>query len=246
MLVFIQKIFLLALLLISNCIADVGIVENLGNTVDLSAQFSDENGELFELSHYIDRPTIIVPVYYRCANVCGVIQSALVSVFPQIGLTVGQDFNVLSISFDSSDTFLDARKKKNTYYNSLSSSLSKNAWRFLTGNQGEINKFLGSLGYDISPKEKDYLHPVASIVIDRDGTIIRYLYGQSFLGKEVKLALYQAKEGRVSSSIKRLVKFCFSYDPKGNSRVVNVKLVFATLFLLSLVGYVCYLIVKKP
>jgi len=44
------------------------------------------------------------------------------------------------------------------------------------------------------------------------GTIARYLYGLEYPEDTLRLALVESSQGRIGSSIDRLILFCFHYD----------------------------------
>jgi protein SCO1/2 len=83
---------------------------------------------------------------------------------------------------------------------------------------------------------------VALIILSPDGKITRYIYGMDFLPFDLKMAIWEASEGRVGPTISKVLRFCFSYDPKGRKYVFNtlkvtgiVTLAFAFAFILFLV-----------
>ena len=66
-----------------------------------------------------------------------------------------------------------------------------------------------------------------------DGMIVRYLYGVSILPKDLALALVEAKSGITGGSIRKLMDYCFSYDPAGRTYVFNLLRVSATVVIIS-------------
>jgi protein SCO1 len=50
--------------------ADIGLEEKLGQTIAIDAVFADENGNHVNLKDFIDKPTIIAPVYLGCMHEC--------------------------------------------------------------------------------------------------------------------------------------------------------------------------------
>ena len=57
------------------------------------------------------------------------------------------------------------------------------------------------------------MHPAALIVISPDATISRYLYGIKFPDKDLRLALLEAAEGKIGSTIDKIILSCYRYDP---------------------------------
>jgi protein SCO1/2 len=83
---------------------------------------------------------------------------------------------------------------------------------------------------------------VASFIIAGDGTIVRYLYGTTFLPKDLTLALIEAQEGKVGTTIRKMVGYCFTFDPVGKTYVFNLLRVSATVVILCTGGFLSYLL----
>ncbi len=49
-------------------------------------------------------------------------------------------------------------------------------------------------------------------LLSPDGKVARYRYGLEYPGKTLRLGLVEASEGRVGSSLDKLVLYCFHYD----------------------------------
>ncbi|MCD4689408.1 MAG: SCO family protein, partial [Desulfuromonadaceae bacterium] len=111
----------------------VGIDEKLGEFIPLDLTFRDENGQTVVLRDLITGPTIIAPIYYSCPNVCAFLQADLARNLPAIKLQPGQDYRVLSISFDGKDTPAAARAARKTYLTAMGQPFPEQGWRFLTG-----------------------------------------------------------------------------------------------------------------
>lgn len=221
---------------------EVGLEERLGEKIPLDLSFRDENGQLVRLGDLIHGPTIIAPVYYQCTNVCNFLQSGLAKVLPQIKLEPGVQYQVLSISFDETETPEQARKSKKIYLDALGGDFPDFGWRFLTGDLPAIHGLTKAAGYSFKRQGIDFLHPVVILVVAKDGTIVRYLHGTSFLSMDLSLALMEAEEGRVGTTIRKLVTYCFSYDPEGKRYVFNLLRVSGTVIFLCAGGFMVYLI----
>jgi protein SCO1/2 len=115
-------------------------------------------------------------------------------------------------------------------------------WRFLTGDAASIKRLTNAVGFSFQRRGRDFLHPVASIVVAGDGTVVRYLYGSSFLPKDLTLALIEAKEGKSGTAIRKVMEYCFSYDPGQNSYVFNLLRVSATAVILCAGGFLIFLV----
>jgi protein SCO1/2 len=220
----------------------VGVEEKLGAKIPLDIPFRDESGKEVRLSQLVTGPTIILPVYYSCTNVCNFLQGGLARVLPQLRPKPGQDYRVISVSFDETETPQLAARSKRTYLTAMQSPFPEEGWHFLTGDAGNIRRLTAAAGYGFTRKGQDFIHPVASLVVSGDGTIVRYLYGTSFLPKDLTLALLEAREGRAGRSIRQAVAYCFTYDQEGKTYVFNLLRVSATVVFMTAGLFLAFLL----
>jgi protein SCO1/2 len=216
--------------------------EHLGDRIPLDARFTDSNGQQVQLSELIDRPTLIIPVYYRCRNVCNLLLGGLVNVLPDIKLEAGQAYRVLTLSIDAEETTEIAAHSKKTYMTALNNNYPSEAWTFLTGDHKNIRLVTDAAGYHFQKKGEDFLHPVAAFVVSGEGKIVRYLNGYRFLPLDLTMALVEASEGRIGTPIRKALEFCFSYDPAGRRYTFNLLRISGTVILLTLGSFLLFLI----
>lgn len=124
----------------------VGLVEKIGASIPLDLTFKDEQGNPVTLGQLIDGPTIIAPVYYLCPNVCNFLQADLARVLPEIKRKPGEEYRVLSISFDETEKPEMAASFKDMYFKSMGGEFPAEGWRFLTGEKDAIKKLTDSAG----------------------------------------------------------------------------------------------------
>ena len=227
----------------------LGVDEHLGQKIPLDLTFRDETGRPVRLAYLVAGPTIIMPVYYNCTNICNFLQGGMAAALPAVQRKPGVDYTVLSISFDETETPALAARYKKTYLHGMSSYFPEKGWRFLTGDAESIRRLMGAAGYHFQRRGREFIHPVASFVVAGDGTIVRYLYGTTFQPKDLTLALLEARDGRVGSAIRAVVGYCFSFDPAGRNYVFNLLRVSATVVILVMGGFLAFLILtgrKRP
>jgi protein SCO1/2 len=220
----------------------VGVDERLGARIPLDLQFRDESGRLRRLSELVTGPTIILPVYYGCSNVCNFLQGDLARVLPTIRPKPGVDYRVLSVSIDETETPEQAAGYQRMYLAAMNVPFPKEGWRFLTGDAANIRRLTDAAGYRFQRRGRDFRHPVASFVVAGDGMIVRYLYGTNFLSKDLTLALVEAGQGRVGTTIRKVVGYCFSFDPAQKSYQFNLLRVSATVVILCCGGFFTFLV----
>ena len=220
----------------------VGVDEHLGARIPLDITFRDESGAAVLLSDLVKGPTIILPVYYRCSNVCFTLQGHLANTLQNLERRPVQDYRVISVSFDEEETPQMAAHSKNAYLSAMKKPFPEEGWRFLTGDLVAIRRLTDALGFGFQRQRHDFAHPVVSIVVAGDGTIVRYLYGVTTLPKDLALALVEAKSGIAGGSIRKLMDYCFSYDPAGRTYVFNLLRVGATAVILCACGFLAFLL----
>ena len=220
----------------------VDLEEHLGAPLPLDLEFRDEEGRTVRLASLVNRPTIIAPVYFKCPNVCHFLQGDLARVLPTLKLRAGEDFQVISISFDETESAELARRSRDTYYSAMNNGIPADGWRFLTGDIDSIRALTDAAGYHFQRVGVDFVHPVAFFVVAADGRIMRYLHGTRVLPKDLTLALYEAREGRVGTTIRKVVQFCFSFDPEQKTYVFNILRVSATVILATLAIFAAFLV----
>ena len=222
----------------------VELVEQLGKTIPLDLTFTDSSGHPVQLRSLIDRPTLVVPVYYQCRNVCNFLLGGLAEVLPQLKLEGGKDFNIVTFSIDPDETSIQSAHSKKTFLTAMQKPFPADAWHFLTGDQATIAQLTGAAGYHYKKAGDDYLHPVVAFVVTSEGRIIRYLTGQRFLPLDLTMALVEASEDRIGTPIRKALQFCFSYDPEGRKYLFNLLRVSGTVILLTLGTFLAYLILS--
>ena len=223
----------------------VEITDRSGHGVPVDARFKDENGNEVRLGDYLDRdmPVAVQLVYFGCPMLCTLVLNGFVDGAKGLGWKPGEDYLVLSVSFDPRDTPELALQKKEAYVKSLGIEGAGAGWHFLTGEEDQVRALADSLGfpYRFLEKKGEYAHGAGMFVLTPGGTISRTLYGLSFPEKDLRFSFMEASEGRLGSPLDKVVLFCFRYnaDEHGYSLVaVNVMKVGAALTVLFLGTFV--------
>jgi protein SCO1/2 len=223
---------------------DVGFDEKLGQSIPLDLKFFDEHGETVTLKQLIDRPVILCIVYYNCPGLCSPLLSGVSKVMDEMDLVPGEDYKVITISFNPRETYLLASDKKKNYLEGMKKQIPEDSWRFLVGDSANIAGITDAVGFRYVPQGKDYMHGAAIMAISPSGKIARYLYGTDFQPLDVKMAINEASEGRTGPSITKLLQLCFSRDPSGKL-VVNITRIAGGSILFLIGIFVVVFVVKK-
>ncbi len=196
---------------------EVGVTEYLNEQIPLDLKFRDESGEVVSLSKFFDgqRPVVLTLNYYRCPMLCGLQLNGLVDGLKTMNWTPGDEFEVVTVSFDPLETPALATEKKANYMKVLKRPAAEDGWHFLTGKQEDITALASAVGfrYVYDEVEKQYAHAAVIYVMTPDGRIARYLYGIEYPGKTLKFSLLEAAGGRTWSTIDRILLYCYHYDP---------------------------------
>lgn len=200
----------------------VGVEEHLGRAIDLNLTFTAENGYPVALRSFFhkDRPVILNLVYYSCPMLCTRILSGQAAAMKEIPWTAGNEFEVVTISIDPTETFNLAQQKRAVYLESYGRPTT--GWHFLTDEHGNAKRLAEQVGfhYRYDPRQAQYAHPAVIMVLTPEGKVARYLYGIKFNPRDIRFALTEASESRFVLSTDRILLYCFHYDPQAHGYVL--------------------------
>ncbi|MBI5475440.1 MAG: SCO family protein [Ignavibacteriales bacterium] len=199
----------------------VGIIEKLGQTIPMEEEFYDEDGNLVSLKSIINKPTIVTFVYYKCAGICNPLLREMTDVVSKMDLTLGKDYQILTLSFDHNEKPELGKEKKENYLAEIKKPVNPNGWKFYTGDSANIYRVTDAAGFYFQRSGRDWIHAASLIVLSPQGKITRYLYGVQHLPFDVKMAVIEASEGKATPTIAKVLKFCYSYDPEGKRYAFN-------------------------
>lgn len=224
---------------------EIGIVEHLDDFLPTDVYLIDENNQRVLLTDLIDKPTIINFVYFRCPGICSPLMEGLANVMEVSDLVPGVDYQVLTISFDPTETIDLGIRKKNNYLNLVTKkeSISK-GWKFFVSDSASIVKATNAVGFKYKRQGQDFIHAASVTVVSPKAKITRYLTGVSFLPFEFKMAIIESQKGLSAPTINKIMQYCFSYDPVGKAYVLNVTKITGTLILFIALLFFLVLIFK--
>ncbi len=206
----------------------VGLNEKLGNKIPLDVRFFDSNGNEVMLRDLVTKPTVIDLAYYKCTGICTPLMTEVADVINKIDLAAGKDYNIITISFNPDELPKDAARKKTEMMNLVRTGIPDSAWRFLTGDSLSISKITKAIGFNYERQSDTFLHTGVLVFISSDGKICRYLkpdfnYRGDFkiLPFSFKMAILEASKGEAIPVIEEVSRYCFSYEPKNESYVLN-------------------------
>jgi protein SCO1 len=222
---------------------EVTIKEHLGDTIPSGLIFHNEQDQQVELRSIIHLPTILVLVYYDCPGICPEILSSVSDVIEHLDLTLGKNYQVVTISFNDKDTPQASADKKRTFLRKKSLPYAKD-WVYLTGDSANIHAITNAVGFYFKQSGNDFMHPACITILSPVGKITRYLYGTQYLPFDVKMALVEAQKGEARPTINRILEYCFTYDPEGRRYTLQVTKISATIIIFFAVVLFIYLVIR--
>jgi protein SCO1/2 len=223
---------------------DVALEQKLGERVPLDIQFRDETGKQVRLDDYFGaRPVILNLVYFRCQDICPLLLDGLARSLRALSFDAGNQFTVLTVSFDPHDTPALATAKKSDFIKRYARAGAEDGWHFLTGDAPAIRRLTESVGfrYNYDGENERYGHAAGIMLLTPEGRIARYFYGIEFSPRDLRLGLIEASGGKIGAAIDQLLLFCYHYDAatgKYGLLVTNIVRLGGAVTVLALAAYI--------
>ena len=223
---------------------NVTFEQRLDTRLPLDARFRDESGRDVALGDYFGkRPVVLAFVYYSCPMLCTQVLNGVSSAVKAMPFTVGEDFDVVYVSFDPADTPKAAAEKKRAQLADYKQAATAAGWHYLTGNKESITRVTSAAGFSYRWDEASgqFAHVSGVLVTTPDGRLSRYFYGVEYSPKELRMALVESGEGQIGSAVDQLLLYCYHYDPAtGRYGVIAMNLVRlgGAITLVLLVGFI--------
>jgi len=161
-----------------------GLVENVSPQVGKAVapvSWIDETGGAHRMSELTGYPVILLPVYTRCRTACVTNLAQLKSALADAAADPTQ-FRVLLFSFDPTDTpvvLAHYRRRENIPL----------SWSIGTASKPEIAALLESIGFQYGEAGKEFTHPNMLVFLDGNLHIAKWIYGDSYTGRDIDAAL---------------------------------------------------------
>ena len=197
---------------------EVGVEEHLEALLPLALPFADESGRPVTLGDYLapKRPLILTLNYYRCPMLCTLELDGLVAGLNELPWTIGNEFDVVTVSIDPKEAPPLARAKKQSYLGAYGRPEGATGWHFLTGPRSSIEALAETVGFQFAydAETDQYAHAAVIVLVTPEGRVSRYLYGVRFEPKTLTLALTEASNGKIGSAWERFLLYCYHYDSR--------------------------------
>ena len=195
---------------------NVGIEQRLDAQVPPDLAFTDDAGKPVKLGDYFGKkPLILNLVYYKCPMLCGEALAGLSGAMKMIKFDVGNEYEVVTVSFNPKETTADAAAKKAEFIKRYGRPGAGTGWHFLTGSSDSINALTKAVGfqYQYDAARNQYAHATAIMVLTPQGHISRYFYGVDFPPKDLRMGLVEASHEKIGNAVDQVLLYCYHYDP---------------------------------
>jgi protein SCO1 len=203
---------------------EVELRQKLDSQAPLDAEFRDEQGRIVTLGDCMSgKTTILVMAYYRCPKLCTQVlndlAAGLADVSRRTNWELGEQFNVVTVSFDDRETPEMATAKKESYMKEYRLPNMDKGWHFLTGRQQPILRLANAIGFQFryDPKNDLFAHPACIMILTPEGRVSRYFLGlaDKTFARDLRLGLEEASNHKIGTPVvDRIVLSCFYYDPE--------------------------------
>lgn len=192
----------------------ITVTEKLGDRIPMDRPFVDHTGKKVRIGDYFDgtRPLMLTLNYYTCTTLCSIQLNALTRTLRKMAWAPGENFRQVTLSIDHREDAELAAGKRKAHLRALEKG--EVDWNFLVGDKESIKAVADAVGfgYRYDPKQNQWAHPAVIVFLSPDGKVTRYLYGLEYAPRDVKLALLEAADGKVGSTVDKLILSCFHYD----------------------------------
>jgi protein SCO1/2 len=201
----------------------------LGERVPLELALVDDTGRPVVLGDYFraGRPVVLVMGYYDCPLLCTLVFEGLARSFAPLSYTPGEDYQVVVVSFDPTNTTGQALARKTSTLEQLGAEITPSVmrgWAFHTAAGEDSRRLADAVGfkYRYIESNREYAHGAVIMVLAPDGTLSRYLFGIDHTERNLRLALLEASDGRIASGLgDYFLHRCYSWDPDSEGYVME-------------------------
>lgn len=236
-------------------LAHAGLEQRLGQPLPMQAQFTNETGKTAALADWFNgKPVVMALVYYKCSMLCPQVLHGLAAGLKQTTLAPGKDYEVLTFSIDPMDKPADAEAEKTTFLKEMGHPEAAGAVHFLTANEASIEAISGATGFHFvrvpgpDGKMDQFAHSSVVMFATPDGRMSKYLAGIDYQPRDLRMALLQASEKKISNPVDLLILYCCNYSPSAGKYTVSIVRVLGIAGMVTLAGLIALVVMltRKP
>src|SRR5947207_6211561 len=221
----------------------------LNAAMPLDTTFTDESGTSVPLGQYFhqQKPVLLAFVYYGCPMLCTQLEQGVVGSLRMLSFNPGRDYDVVFVSFDDRDTAQMAAAKKNTAMDHFRRKETAAGWHFLTRSKESIAAVTNSANFhfNFDAKNNLFAHGSGIMLLTPAGRISRYFYGVEFPGRDLRLGLVDASQGKIGTPVDKMLLFCFQYDPSTARYSATILGIMRVLALMTVAGLLLMIVIYR-
>jgi protein SCO1 len=232
-----------------------GIEQHLNQELPLKAIFTDETDQTAPLNRWVGRrPLVIALVYYKCTMMCPEVLHGLATGLRQTTLVPGKDYDIATFSIDPADTPADAASEKTEFVAELGLPGAAPATHFLTASESNIAAITNATGFQFvrvpgpDGKMNQFAHSSVIMFVTPDGHLSKYIAGIDYPARDLRLAILEASQRKISNPVDLFLIYCCNYDPtvgKYSVAVLRILSIAGAVTVMVVAGMI-WLLVKKP
>ena len=228
---------------------NVAFRPELNGQVPLDTAFRDESGNSVQLGQYFrqQKPVLLAFVYYGCPMLCTQLEQGVVGSLRMLSFNPGRDYEVVFVSFDERDTPEMAAAKKNTAMDHFRRKETAAGWHFLIGSKESIATVTNAANFhfNFDAKNNLFAHASGIMLLTPEGRISRYFYGVEFPGRDLRLGLVDASQGKIGTPVDKMLLFCFQYDPSTARYSATILGIMRVLALMTVAGLLLMIVIYR-
>lgn len=221
--------------------ANVYVEPKLGARIPTDVTLTDENGKatnFAKLQH--GRPIVLLPIFYRCANVCTVEMEGVLSCLSKTReIRAGRDVDLVAISLNPKETPDLAAAKKAQYLEEFKLPDAAAGVTLLTGSEPAVQQIAHAIGfhYTYDPEKDRVNHPSGVYMLTPDGRVSTLMtsgmYPATQFLKDVRRA---GKEQIIDVQPQITMLGCVMVDPITGKRSIVVTRVIQLFAAATVIG----------
>lgn len=199
----------------SGSAASLAYEERPGARVPMDLTFQDSEGHPRALGTALRGvPLILVPAYFNCPNLCGVVRASLFGALSGAGLAAGRDYTLAVLSIDPAETLTDASRAKSHDLAAFPLPGSPDEVTYLIGTLEHIRAVTDSVGFRArrAGPSGQFIHPAGIVFLTPQGIVSSYLLGVGYTPAQVRSAVERAGAGELAAKASPLLLLCFHFD----------------------------------
>jgi len=232
-----------------------GVEQHLNQALPMEVSFTDETQTTAPLRHWIgNRPAIIALVYYRCTMMCPQVLHGLATSLKASNLNPGKDYDVVTFSIDPEDTAADAANEKTRFVTEAEAPSLNAATHFLTSSPAGIRAISEATGFEYvkvpgpDGQLNQFAHSSVIMFATPDGRLSKYISGIDYPSRDLRLAVLDASQKKISNPVDLFLIYCCNYDPAvGRYSVAVLRMVsISGAATVMVVAGMIWLLTRKP